>query len=412
MPGEGTNEYTEPNQNQFTQWGNALDQLLSAEYNQAAIILDSIDYELISFIDTTTIDSNLYYIIESVGSNYWGTYAYNPNYHRPLVIQSPHPKKDANTGHQGLHVFIESQSFFYCLAGTNRCNSLVSSSCTGTTTGCSGSSEPYKISDLPHTVESCFQKTTQVLFEFMDDSYFIQLHGFTKLPTDPYVILSNGTQIPTSPDYHSIFADKLYEEDTVLTFKIAHVDTDWTRLRGFWNTQGRMINNSNDHCNTNADTTNGRFFHVEQERIRLRNDVTGWNKVSNALVNTFECSDTVTNITGHGMNSLRTAVNCASANDTIYFSSVLNNDTIELSQPFIQINKPLYFVVESTDSIYLSNKLISNTQDLMKISSQLKIIGLDGMGKSTESMVISIEPGGSIEILSGEFIQVNFKQFD
>ena len=110
------------------------------------------------------------------------------------------------------------------------------------------------------------------------------------MSTDPYLILSNGTVETPTLDYIPIFRDNLYNEDNVLTFKIAHIDTNWTRLRGFWNAQGRLINNSPDPCTTNATLTNGRFFHIEQERIRLRNDIAGWNKVANALKNTFTCS--------------------------------------------------------------------------------------------------------------------------
>ena len=131
--------------------------------------------------------------------------------------------------------------------------------------------------------------TTDSLFRKHNNTHFIQLHGFTKLSTDPYVILSNGTQLTPFLDYMSIFKTKLYDEDSLLTFKVAHVDLTWTRLRGFYNVQGRLINSSSDYCNSNATTTNGRFFHFEQEQTKLRDDETGWDKVANALINTFTC---------------------------------------------------------------------------------------------------------------------------
>ncbi len=76
-------------------------------------------------------------------------------------------------------------------------------------------------------------------------------------------------------------------EDNTLTFKLAHKDLNWTRLIGFTNTQGRLINGSPDYCNTSATSTSGRFIHIEQEKYKLRNDETGWNKMSNALSNVF-----------------------------------------------------------------------------------------------------------------------------
>ena len=32
------------------------------------------------------------------------------------------------------------------------------------------------------------------------------------------------------------------------------------------------------------------FFHIEQEKTKLRDDSTGWDKVANAINNTFTCS--------------------------------------------------------------------------------------------------------------------------
>ncbi|MFT4645338.1 MAG: hypothetical protein ACI8ZX_001754 [Planctomycetota bacterium] len=291
MPSDSGNHYIEPNTPQLNSWGNILDELLNNNYDTASDFANILGYQLINFTDTLTIPHQHYYILETVDSNYWGTYVYNPNYCRALVIQSPHAKKDANTGHQGIHVFIETAAMFYQVNGTHRCNSSAFSNCSGTTTTCSSTStsEAYKISDLAHNTQSIFQRTTEVLFNAFDDTYFIQLHGFTKLSTDPFVILSNGTQEIPTLDYFTVLRANLYLEDTALTFKIAHIDTNWTRLRGFWNTQGRFINSSTDHCNNNANETNGHFFHIEQERIRLRSDEIAWNKMSNALKNTFKC---------------------------------------------------------------------------------------------------------------------------
>lgn len=292
MPSNSGDNYSEPPTSQLATWEATLSALLAGNYTEASDSANVIGYNLIAFTDTLTVPFVEYYLLETIDSNYWGTYVYNPNYCRPLIIQAPHAKKDAKTGNQGIHVFRETESLFYQVNGTHRCNSSAFSACTGTTSGCSSSStsEPYRISDLAHVTQSLFQKTTQVLYDAFDSTYFIQLHGFAKLSTDPYLILSNGTDQTPSPDYLPAFRDHLYNEDTVLTFKIAHIDTNWTRLRGFWNAQGRLINSSPDPCTTNATTTNGRFFHVEQEKIRLRNDENGWNKIANALKNTFACS--------------------------------------------------------------------------------------------------------------------------
>nr|NQU92703.1 T9SS type A sorting domain-containing protein [Bacteroidota bacterium] len=282
-------DYTDPNASELSSWGAALDYLLTGNYALADASAAIIGYDLIQFLDTSETIHKTYYILKNNSTNYWGTYVYYPDYCRPLVIQSPHPLKDHNTGEQGIHVFIKTQALFFCLSGTSRCNSSSYSGCTGTTSVCSGSPESYRISDLSHSISTIYQNTTDVLFNDFSNSYFIQLHGFTKLSTDPYVILSNGTQITPDPDYIVPLSNHLYNEDNVLTFKIAHIDLSWTRLRGFFNTQGRLINSSADPCGADATTTSGRFINVEQEKTLLRDDEAGWDKLANALNNTFIC---------------------------------------------------------------------------------------------------------------------------
>lgn|GEM_PF-860013 len=291
IPSIEDDSYRAPLDSELATWENALVHLIEGDIVSASDSVNTIGYNLIHFIDTFDIITSDYYILETIDTNYWGTYVYNPSYCRPLILQSPHAIRDANTGLQGIHIFRQSEALFYQVNGTHRCNSSDSSSCTGTTSSCSSTStsEAYRISDLAHNIQSIFQKTTEVLFRNFDESYFIQLHGFAKRDTDPYVILSNGTNMIPSVDFLTEFKSNLQLEDPVLTFKVAHIDTDWNRLRGFWNTQGRLINGEIDACNEDAIKTSGRFFHIEQERTRLRSDTEGWNKVSDALNNTFDC---------------------------------------------------------------------------------------------------------------------------
>lgn len=290
MPGNSGNNYAHPTLTQQNSWSSILANLFNQNYAKASDTANAIGYNLVKFVDTTGIENSTYYMLKTNSANYWGTYVYYPNYTKSLVIQSPHPKKDFNTGKEGVFVFMKTEALFFALSGTSRCNNSNYSSCDGTTTVCSGSSENYRISDLSHNVSTIFQTTTAVIFNTFNESHFIQLHGFSKLTSDPYIILSNGTQLTPSPDYISIFKTNIENEDTVLTFKLAHIDLSWTRLRGFYNTQGRLINASSNYCNANATVTNGRFMHLEQEKTRLRNDSTGWVKVANALNNTFSSS--------------------------------------------------------------------------------------------------------------------------
>lgn len=287
----GGNQYADPSALQISEWNTLLSQLVSHNYSSAATTANNIGYELVAYTDNAS--SQTYYMLRANAANHWGTYIYNPNYCRPLVLQAPHPRKDFNTGKQAIHCFLENNALFFCMAGTHRCNHASMNNCSGTTQTCNatGDTNSYKfrISDMAHSDVSIFQHTSTHLFNHFNDAYFLSLHGFTKKTTDPYVILSNGTLLTPTLDYLDILDDMLLAQDNSLSFKIAHID-NWTRLMGSTNTQGRMINGSNNACSTAATNTNGRFLHIEQEKNKLRADITGWNKMSNALQQTFSCT--------------------------------------------------------------------------------------------------------------------------
>jgi len=249
----------------------------------------SLNYQITEFTDTSLSPNQLFYVLEEKSSqtNYWGTYVFSKTPIRNnLVIQAPHSKYDTNTGKEAVHCFKNLVAKALFINGTHRCNNSDASSCSGTTSVC-GTTEAFRVSDLAHNTMSIFQKTTENVFNTITNSVFIQLHGFGKKSTDPYVIISNGTRVTPTTDYAAQLKEALFAVDNNLTFKLAHIDTGWTRLIGFTNTQGRLINNSADYCNTSATTTSGRFIHVEQEKSKLRADINGWAKMKTALSNVF-----------------------------------------------------------------------------------------------------------------------------
>lgn len=355
MPGDSGNHFVQADSSDLKTWERSLLDLLAGNISQAALRADSIAYNLIDFTDTFDIPNRQYYILETADSNYWGSYVFNPNYCRSLVIQSPHAKRDINTGLQGLHVFRKTEALFFMVNGTHRCNSSAFSSCSGTSSSCSGGagSEPYRISDLAHNTLSLFQKTTEVLLNAYNNTNFIQLHGFSKQSTDPYVILSNGSDESPSLDYMPVLKNELLLQDPVLTFKIAHIDTNWTRLRGFWNTQGRLINGEADPCLQNATRSNGRFFHIEQERIRLRDDVNAWNKMANALKNTFNCSPVL----------LRS--NAKKEMSLVYPNPVKNTLIIKYRE---QVNENAYFEIFDVNGFKVKSILINQKSNRIDVS--------------------------------------------
>jgi len=296
MPGSSGNHYQSPSPQQEDDWEVMIGHLLSQSYAQAAADASGFGYTLYAFTDDTGQEDKLYYLLEedSPQSKYWGTYVFNPTACRStLLIQSPHPKFDFNTGKQGIHVMHEIDAAAFMMSGTHRCNHNSTTQCSGTTQVCNDmdTDEKFRISDLAHSDNSIFQATTRQLLADIPGAVFVQLHGFSKQGSDPYVIMSNGTDdAPLPPDYVLLLRDNLLVEDPTLTFKIPHIDNGWNRLVGFTNTQGRWINGEAMPCSDAANTPSGQFIHMEQEKTKLRADATGWDKVANALANTFVCA--------------------------------------------------------------------------------------------------------------------------
>jgi hypothetical protein len=291
MPfGIGTNEYRSPQSSQRQMFGTAVDQCLKGDLAGAHTVAASIGYQIISFTDTIRLPNRLYYILlrSKDSSNHWGTFVFDPAARRSgLVIQSPHELFDTKTGAQGAYVFQELSARAFFLNGAHRCNNSESSPCSGTTTAC-GASGPFKVSDQAHSDIGSFQIATSALLQHRTDAVVVQLHGFGKGVGDPDLIMGNGTASkPSGPDYLSEFKNALSSIDTVLTFKIAHIDTTWTELTGTTNTQGRLVNNSVNPCATKPAAANGRFLHIEQAYAGLRDTKSHWKKISDALAAVF-----------------------------------------------------------------------------------------------------------------------------
>ena len=292
LPSSGSAVYNDPTEDQQTIWAEALNLFYSGNYSSAHEKLSSVDYRLIDFEDTES--DNSFYVISRVsgGVNYWGTYVYNQSACRDLVLQAPHPKYDTNTGDQAFFTFLELNARTYFLSGTHRCNSSLTSECSGTTTAC-GSSAPFKISDPAHNDVSMFQLTTDLHHEHYTEDVFIQFHGFGKQSTDPNAILSNGTRETPETDYIDLLIVEMLKDDASLEFKAAHLDQSWDRLIAFTNTQGRLLNQSSDPCSQSASLSSGQFIHIEQEKDLFRATKAGWQKWIAPMSRVFDCKQAI-----------------------------------------------------------------------------------------------------------------------
>ncbi|MCR9228434.1 MAG: fibronectin type III domain-containing protein [Flavobacteriaceae bacterium] len=290
VPGSGENGYRPPSVPELEQWNSVIDALLGQNISEAVSKAVDFNYQITEFTDTGLSPNQVFYVLaeyDANKSNYWGIYVFSKTPEKEnLVVMAPHIKYDTNTGYQAAYSFRNNVGKALLLSSAHRCNSGDTSECSGTTSAC-GSSGAYRISDLAHNTISAFQKTTEAITTSLPNTVFVQLHGFGKGEGDPDVIMSNGTDQTPETDYAALIRDALLEKDASLTFKIAHIDTDWTRLRGFTNTQGRFINSSPNPCSVSATETSGRFIHIEQAKPKLREDTSGWDKMSNALGSVF-----------------------------------------------------------------------------------------------------------------------------
>src|SRR3989339_137743 len=286
-----SDEYQPAADSNLNEWANTIENIILKNYNSADLKASSFDYQIVRFTDTSDTENTEYIILEkkAASTNFWGIFIFNPvAIRQKLIIQAPHPLHDSNTGKESLIIFKTSGARALFISGTHRCNSSVFTTCSGTTTVCSSTSQSYRISDQAHVVNGTFQKTTEVLLPLIENLIVIQPHGFAKQSSDPDLIMSNGTQLtPSGIDYLSLLKTNLLNLDNSLTFKIAHIDLAWTRLIATTNTQGRLINGSINPSNLNSPSTSGRFLHLEQAFAKLRDSKTNWIKFANAVTMTF-----------------------------------------------------------------------------------------------------------------------------
>ena len=289
LPRSGGSDYQDPTDIDLGVWAQATNKLWNSEIAEAHTLFEQIGYRVIEL--TNLADNKVYHVVEKspTGENYWGIYVFNLKACRPqLVIQSPHPVFDSNTGYQGMYSFLELDAGAFFLSGTHRCNNVVESECSGSTSVC-GASGPYKISDPAHNADGVFQRLTGMMLARIPLSVFIQFHGFGKQDGDPNAILSNGSRSTPETDYITDLIAEMNVENPNYTFRVAHKDLSWDRLVAFTNTQGRLINRSANACSSGVSVSNGQFIHIEQERDEFRNDLSGWSKWIGPMSRVFEC---------------------------------------------------------------------------------------------------------------------------
>ena len=113
----------------------------------------------------------------------------------------------------------------------------------------------------------------------------------------------------------------------------------------------------------------------------------------------FHCDDCriVTKVSDYGLGSLRMAMECAGPGDSVLFDVVINNQQIALDTPAISTNASITLYAQDGQNITLTSVDANNVSTLIESHDLLKIIGLELIGKSDNSLIFEAKGNGSFE---------------
>ena len=184
----------------------------------------------------------------------------------PLILGAPHPLYDTDTLDESVVLFEQTGARALIAAGAHRCTNTAASSCSGTSSVCTGASEAYRVSDMAHVTESFYQIAHRVLADRFASDLVVSVHGMSR----DGISLSDGTTEPTAADapvarLAAALAEALPEQADDITTCNDYPGATWeTHLCGTTNTQGRLLNGGS--CTEAASMASGRFVHLEQSR--------------------------------------------------------------------------------------------------------------------------------------------------
>jgi hypothetical protein len=193
-----SNEMVVPTTEQMDAWESIIQNITLGYLTTACDLIwaNQFPYHLVEFTDIRN-NSEIYVILRenlpnSVG---WGTYVVRTGGAvKPIIVEVPHPIADENTEVEGVEIFRQLHARALLLAGTHRCANQAFSTCVGQTIAC-GVQEPYRVSDVAHTLQSMFQAAHQALVICGEQNVVIQVHG-NGLFSCPDLFISNGTIFP------------------------------------------------------------------------------------------------------------------------------------------------------------------------------------------------------------------------
>ncbi|MFW5701213.1 MAG: hypothetical protein ACOCWM_05935 [Cyclobacteriaceae bacterium] len=265
---QDSNQYIQPDAQEILDFRNSVRHCLDNIKDQCLSSLSQLDYSLVELTDSGNNDKKY---LGLIGNKLKGRGAYfiNIDATNNYVISAPHSHFETNTDIQSGLIFRGCNAKYLAISTSHRCSNTEYSSCSGTTSVC-GSTDPHRISDSAHNINSYFQIFHEEVYNHSNTTVF-QLHGFSYDSGDPSVIVSNGTNIDLdATSIVNLFAtnlENLLNDASVGAYcNSCNEIGDPDYLCGTTNIQGRFINglSHDDACNIYAPTSSNKFFHIEQ----------------------------------------------------------------------------------------------------------------------------------------------------
>jgi hypothetical protein len=272
LPRKNTEGFIKPSPKDRRIFHNTVLAVLQKDLNKAQTLAASVNYNLSQLNDIGV--KRIYVVLVEKTTSFrgLGTYIFDLDFQRNLVLEVPHPLFDINTPEESTAIFQATNARAMFISGTHRCANAESSPCSGTTTACGAVSEPFKVSDAGHYTENFFQEAHRATLGLTVKPATISFHG-NENSSLPDIILSNGT-VNKARSNSLVNRLRCELKNLGVNAGSCNFSADGNLfLCGTTNVQGRLSNGSPNPCNVSPQTASGLFIHIEQH-LKIRNDPT------------------------------------------------------------------------------------------------------------------------------------------
>ena len=275
--GQNSNTYTAPLTEEWAQFRDAAQALLTGDYTTAETLATALNYQLVYFQHTNPITGLVgLRAVENVNGPVrgWGTFFVNTNPAANVLIESPHPQFDFRTPQLAAEVFVRSGSLGLLIAGANR-------HVNGTGTG-----DPCDLTNtIFHAVHVAWNDTNAANTAW-------QIHGFSsdghpEFPNGTMAVISTGAGVDNFMSTNVIRLDEVMEVNGLKSYAYNKnlADNDPLNLLVNEGVSGQTFTNLGARSNVQGIYSRGlggQFVHVELATF-VRTNTPARTKVADAV---------------------------------------------------------------------------------------------------------------------------------